>query len=119
MADNVSDSVARLAVLQEYGIDIVDENAQFRINHPPYEDNHDRAWLETNHSSFNRRYYGELEGAEIDLMITFEYFDDGDAGVFRYTFADGTSFINPNIVCQDALTYNYSFTKIKKNIIEY
>ena len=120
MADNVADSVARLAVLQEYGIDIIDENAQFKINHPEYADNHDRAWLETNYSSFSRRYWGELEGVLIDLTITFEYFDNGDAGVFRYTFADGTSFINSNIVCQDALKYNYCFEvgKRKKSILE-
>jgi len=119
MADNVSDTVARLAVLQEYGIDIVDENAQFKINHPEYADNHDRAWLEDNHSSFSRRYHGDLDDAEIDVTITFEYFDDGDAGVFRYTFADGVTAINSNIVCQDALTYNYSFSKVRKKVLQF
>lgn len=119
MSDNAADSVARLAVLEEYGIDIIDENAQFKINHPEYADNHDHKWLQDNYSTFSRRYYGELEGTEIDVTITFEYFDDGGAGVFRYTFSTGTSFINPNIVCHNALEYNYCFSKKRKQIIEW
>jgi type I restriction-modification system DNA methylase subunit len=113
MADNTADTVARLAVLQKYGIDIVDENAQFRINHDEYHDNHNRAWLEQNFSTFKRRYHGKLEGVIIDLVVKFAYFDDGDAGVFRYIFIDGETAVNPNIVCQDALKYNYCFSKGK------
>lgn len=111
MADNVADSVARLAVLEKYRIDIIDESAKFKINHPEYADNHDHSWLLENYKDFSRRYTGELEGDIIDVTVTFEYFDDGNAGVFRYTFDTGTSFINPNIVCANALTYNYSFSK--------
>jgi hypothetical protein len=117
MADNTADSVARLAVLEEYGIDIIDENAQFKINHPEYADNHDHSWLQDNYQTFSRRYHGELKDVIIDLTVTFEYFDDGDAGVFRYTFDSGTSFINPNIVCQNALLYSYCFSKIKKQVL--
>jgi hypothetical protein len=119
MSDNVADTVARLACLQSYGVDIIDESAQFKpsITHPPYADNHDRAWLETNHTNFARRYYGTVDEVEVDITITFEYFDDGDAGVFRYTFDNGTTDINPNIVCQDALTYNYSFSKKRKKVL--
>lgn len=117
MADNVADTVARLACLNHLGIDIIDEKATFKINHPEYADNHDRAWLQDHHKDFSRRYHGTLEDVDIDITVTFEYFDDGDAGVFRYTFADdGTSEVNPNIVCQDALTYNYSFTHKRKKV---
>lgn len=120
MADNTSDTVARLACLQHLGVDIIDESAQFKpsITHPPYADNHDRAWLEINHTDFARRYYGTVDEVEVDITITFEYFDDGDAGVFRYTFDElGISEVNPNIVCQDALTYNYSFSKKRKKVL--
>lgn len=119
MADNVADSVARLAVLEEYGIDIIDENAVFKINHPEYADNHDHSWLQDNYKDFIRRYHGELEDVIIDLSVTFEYFDDGGAGVFRYTFDSGTSFINPNIVCHNALDYNYCFSKKRKQILQW
>lgn len=120
MSDNVADTVARLACLQAYGVDIIDESAQFKpsITHPPYADNHDRAWLQDNHKDFKRRYYGTVDEVPIDITITFEYFDDGDAGVFRYTFDElGTTGINPNVVCQDALKYNYSFSNKRKKLL--
>lgn len=119
MADNVADTVARLAVLEEYGIDIVDEKAQFIISHPEYHDDHNHEWLLENYKTFSRRYHGSLERAEIDLTVTFEYFDDGDAGVFRYTFDSGTSYINSNVVCCDALKYNYCFSKVRKQILTF
>jgi len=118
MADNVADTVARLACLLHHGIDIVDgDTATFRINHPAYADNHDHEWLQANHKDFERRYHGTLDDIDIDVTITFEYFDDGDAGVFRYTFIDGTTEVNPNVVCHDALTYNYSFSHKRKKIL--
>lgn len=119
MADNVADTIARLAVLEKYNLDIINESAQFKINYPEYADNHDYNWLESNHSSFSRHYHGTLNSIDIDITITFEYFDSGNAGVFRYTFSDGTSNTNPNIVCHNALTYDYSFDKPKKSIIEF
>jgi len=120
MADNVADTVARLACLLHLGIDIVDgTTATFLINHPAYADNHDHEWLQANHKDFERRYHGTLDGIDIDIdvTITFEYFDDGDAGVFRYTFIDGATEVNPNVVCHDALTYNYSFSHKRKKIL--
>ena len=119
MADNVADSVARLAVLEHYGIDIVDENAVFKINHPVYADNHDHNWLLDNYKGYSRTYSGVLDGIEIDITVSFEYFDAGNGGVFRYTFKDGTTGVNPNIVCQDALKYNYCFEGRKKNIVQF
>ena len=119
MADNVADTVARLAIIERYGIDPVNVDAQFRIQHSEYADNHDHKWLKNNYSSFNRTYQGTLEETDIHISVTFEYWDDGEAGVLRYTFNDGISNFNPNIVCQDALKYNYCFSKSKKSVLKW
>jgi hypothetical protein len=84
-----------------------------------YADNHDHNWLLDNYKGYSRTYSGVLDGIEIDITVSFEYFDAGNGGVFRYTFKDGTTGVNPNIVCQDALKYNYCFEGRKKNIVQF
>jgi type I restriction-modification system DNA methylase subunit len=103
MADNVCDTIARLAYL-EYGIeDMWDESGvpSPDINHPGHSDDHTYDWLIAN-LPYERKYLG--------ITVRFKGLNPGHAAIFEYQFDGEDDWLAAwNIVCYDALKYDYGF----------
>ena len=117
MADNAADTVARLAILEQYNIDIVSEKAELLVEHDGYVNDHNYHWLRENAKSFKRTY----KHPEVEAVVTFSHWDKGYGGVLKVSLDGKPAKVNPNIVCQDALKYDYCFEgkkqEPKKNVI--
>jgi len=113
MADNVCDTIARLQLWAKDGVDRWDEKGRPKldiIDHPGHEDDHNRQYL-MDHKSDPlpfRRDYGKIS-------VRFSHFNAGGAGVFECSF-DGEIWTKCyNVVCADALEYDYEFDRnVKK-----
>lgn len=116
MADNVCDTIARLYLFLETDKDSWTDSAEPlpELNHPGHSDDHDWNYL-NEVKAYQRDYNG--------ISVRFSHFNKGHAGVFEYSYDQKTWTKVFNIVCYDALKYDYEFDgevqKVIKNVIEW
>lgn len=105
MFDNCMDTIARLQLFVKTGIDYWDDKAQpiKELNHPGHSDDHSWEYL--------RKYPGKYQRDYNGISVRFSHFNEGKAGVFEYSFENDEWIKCYNIVCCDALVYDYQFGK--------
>jgi hypothetical protein len=119
MSDNVCDVIARIQLFLLTGLDYWYEGGTLpTLKHPGHSDNSDWYSLKNNYKNFKTRKYTTEHGFE--LFVRFSHFNNGGAGVFEYRHrtpeqvaenktGDGRWKKCFNIVCCDALQYDYDF----------
>jgi hypothetical protein len=106
MFDNCMDTIARLKLFEKDGIDYWDDKAVPLpiLNHPGHSDDHSWEYLKKHKGPHLRVYNG--------ISVRFSHFNNGGAGVFEYSFDSKIWTKCYNVVCCDALVYDYQFDNL-------
>lgn len=107
MADNTMDTIARLYLIARTGVDHWGPDAIPTFELPPHEDDHSYSYLVENPNTLVRRYP--------DLVVRHKGFNKNfqggkHAGIFEFQYQDEPWQTCYNVVCFDALEYDYEFS---------